>query len=241
MGAGLAALLEPADPDPRPGTETTPAKGGRALPDPEAVGPDGGPVYTLARVLKGARLALRNSPGGRLVKRVGSRTEFGSFRVLWVAAVEDGWLGAPTSLLPNGRLAWFRPDADAVRLERTRYSIHADLSGRVVEFRLGARAVRRTPVTIGAAGTDTPVGRFSVTDKIVPNSSQTFYGCCIVATSGHQPSLPPGWIGGDRIAIHGTPGPVGGAASAGCLRAPNPDALVIFRRAPLGTPVFIRA
>jgi hypothetical protein len=237
----LAALLEPAEPDLRPGTETAPAKAGRTLPDPQAVGSDGGPVYTLARVRKGARLELRDSPEGRLVKRVGSRTEFGSFRVLWVAAVEDGWLGAPTSLLPNGRLAWFRLDPEAVKLERTRYSIHADLSDRVVEFRYGARRVRRATVTVGAAGTGTPVGRFSVTDKIVPNASQTFYGCCIVATSGHQPNLPPGWIGGDRIAVHGTPGTVGAAASAGCLRAPDPDALVIFRRAPLGTPVFIRA
>jgi len=59
--------------------------------------------------------------------------------------------------------------------------------------------------------------------------------------SGHQPNLPAGWIGGNRMAIHGTPGSIGGAISHGCLRASDPDMVSLFARVPLGTPVFIHA
>ena len=68
-----------------------------------------------------------------------------------------------------------------------------------------------------------------------------WYGCCVLALSGHQDNLPAGWIGGNRIAIHGTPGSVGGAESHGCLRASDPDMIALFARVPLGAPVFIRA
>ena len=63
----------------------------------------------------------------------------------------------------------------------------------------------------------------------------------LLALSGHQPNLPPGWTGGNRLAIHGTnaPGTVGAAASAGCLRAGDADLRVLMARVPLGTPVFI--
>jgi lipoprotein-anchoring transpeptidase ErfK/SrfK len=62
----------------------------------------------------------------------------------------------------------------------------------------------------------------------------------VLALSGHQPNLPSGWIGGDRMAIHGTPEEIGIANSAGCLRASDSDMQALFRRIPLGTPVLIR-
>ena len=81
-----------------------------------------------------------------------------------------------------------------------------------------------------------------MTDKLSGSRYGPYYGCCIVALSGHQPHLPAGWPGGDRLAIHGTdsPGAIGTAASAGCLRAADGDLRVLMRRVPLGTPVFIR-
>jgi lipoprotein-anchoring transpeptidase ErfK/SrfK len=71
----------------------------------------------------------------------------------------------------------------------------------------------------------------------------TPYGCCAVALSGHQTSLPAGWGGGDRLAVHGTSEPwtVGQPASLGCLRAADADIRWLLRRVPLGAPVFIRA
>jgi lipoprotein-anchoring transpeptidase ErfK/SrfK len=48
-------------------------------------------------------------------------------------------------------------------------------------------------------------------------------------------------IGGNRMAIHGTPDATGGSTSHGCLRASDPDMISLFARVPLGAPVFIRA
>ena len=116
------------------------------------------------------------------------------------------------------------------------------LSGRWLELRRNGRRVRRITVAVGRPGSDTPTGRFAVTDKLSGSSYGPYYGCCILALNGKQPNLPPGWQGGNRLAIHGTdsPGTIGAAASAGCLRAGDADLQVLMRRVPLGTPVFVR-
>ena len=96
------------------------------------------------------------------------------------------------------------------------------------------------PTPTATAAAPTPTGRFTVTDKITPGPDQPYYGCCLLALSGHQPYLRPGWAGGDRIAIHGG-GTIGAAASAGCLHASESDLRVLMRVVPLGTPVYIKA
>src|SRR3954468_19515956 len=105
--------------------------------------------------------------------------------------------------------------------------------------------MRRFPVAVGQAATPTPLGRFSVTDKLKltgagPGSSA--YGCCALALSGHQPHIVQGWTGGDRLAIHATHllGTIGTAASFGCLRARDEDARYVVKHAWLGTVVEIR-
>ena len=79
-------------------------------------------------------------------------------------------------------------------------------------------------MAIGRPESPTPTGRFAVTDKLDGTAFSSTYGCCVVALSGHQHRLPAGWQGGDRLALHGTDAPstVGAAASAGCLRGPEP-------------------
>jgi lipoprotein-anchoring transpeptidase ErfK/SrfK len=187
-------------------------------------------------------VGLRYRPGGRPRLRVGSTTEFGSRRVMPVAAQRPNWLGVVTTERPNNRLAWVRRGSEGVRMRRTRRSLHADLSARTLTLRKGRRRVHRLTVAIGRPGSETPTGRFAVTDKIAGSQFGPYYGCCILALSGHQPNLPPGWTGGDRIAIHGTDAPstIGAAASAGCLRAADGDLGVLMRKVPLGTPVYIR-
>ena len=50
------------------------------------------------------------------------------------------------------------------------------------------------------------MGRFAVTDKLrTEDRADSPYGCCALALTGHQTKLVPGWPGGDRLAIHGTP------------------------------------
>ena len=101
--------------------------------------------------------------------------------------------------------------------------------------------MRRITVGIGAWPSTTPVGRFAVTDKLRGKKYGRYYGCCILAISGTQPNLPRGWVGGNRLAIHGTHRPytIGKAASAGCLRATAVSLRYLVKRVPLGTPVFV--
>ena len=167
----------------------------------------------------------------------GSQTEWGSERNFWIERTKRDWLGVPASELPNGELAWIRR-SPAVDVNATPYSIVADVSARRVSLRRGDRVVHSFPVAVGAPGSPTPPGRYAVTDGLVARGQyQAYYGCCVLALSGHQPNLPGYWIGGDRIAIHGTPEPVGGARSAGCLRATDPDLVSLFARVPLGAAV----
>ncbi len=186
-------------------------------------------------------LALRARPGGRLLASLGKTTEFGSPLVLSVVERRGGWLGVASPELPNGKLGWVR--AADVDLSPIALSVVIDLSDRRLVVRRGERVVRQIVVGIGASGSPTPAGRFAVTDKLAGSDYGPYYGCCILALSGRQPNLPPGWTGGDRIAIHGTndPGSVGAARSAGCLRAGDVDLRALMRLLPLGTPVEIRA
>ena len=184
---------------------------------------------------------LRSTPGGRRLARIGTRTEFGSRTVLGVVGHRPGWLRVVATQRPNGKRGWI-PMASA-RLSRTDLALHVDRSARRLTVRRGDRLLRRVRIAVGRPGTPTPTGRFAVTDRLHPARADSPYGCCAVALTGHQTKLVPGWPGGDRLAIHGTPRPetVGEAVSLGCMRAHRRDIEWIMARIPLGTPVFIRA
>jgi hypothetical protein len=200
-----------------------------------------GPSFPLATIMAGHRIALHTSPGGPVFEQVGDRTEFGSINVFWIEKVRGSWFGVPTPDLPNGKLAWIRDDRLELSISQTHFWVTADLSAHRLELNYGKRLLERFPVTVGAQTSPTPLGAYSVTDGLVGRGLGPWYGCCVLALTGHQDHLPAGWIGGNRIAIHGTPGSVGGADSHGCLRASDPDMISLFARVPLGTPVFIHA
>jgi hypothetical protein len=82
-----------------------------------------GPSYPIATVRLGQRIALHDSPSGRVVDRVGDRTEFGSMRVFWIEKERGDWFGVPVPELPDGRLAWIRDDRLALDLSQTRFWI----------------------------------------------------------------------------------------------------------------------
>jgi L,D-transpeptidase catalytic domain len=232
--SGSASSPEPAAPAFEPALA-------RVTAQPEARPVRRGPrPHRLAVVRR--RVALSDRPGGPARVAVGPTTEFGSRQVLGVAARRGDWLGVVTTQRPNNRLAWVRRGAAGLRVRRTRWSLHADLSTRSLTLRKGARRVHRMTVAVGRPGSETPTGRFAVTDKLSGPRFGPYYGCCILALSGHQPNTPPGWTGGNRLAIHGTDSPstIGAAASAGCLRGGDGDLRVLMRKVPLGTPVFIR-
>ena len=196
-------------------------------------------LYETARVER--RTTLRSAPGGRVVARVGRTTEFGSPRVLGVVGRRGAWLQVIASERENEQRAWIR--ASAVRVRGTNISIRVDRSARRLALRRGKTVLRRMPIAVGRPGNETPLGRFAVTDLLRTAAPDSPYGCCAVALSGHQTKLEPGWPGGDRLAIHGTPNEetVGTEASLGCMRAYDADIRALMRRVPLGAPVFVRA
>lgn len=187
-------------------------------------------------------IALRGAPASRAKRlaRVGTRTEFDSIVILAVMEVRGRWLGVASPELGNGELGWVR--ADRVKLLREQWRIDVDLSERrATLLRLG-KAVRSFPVAVGRPETDTPPGRYGVTDRLDTGGEGSPYGCCVLAFSGRQPDVPQEWPGGDRLAIHGTsdPSSVGLAASSGCLRASEETMRLLMAKVPLGSQVRIR-
>lgn len=105
-------------------------------------------------------------------------------------------------------------------------------------------------VAVGAAGYDTPTGRYRITNKAVnptwtaPNKP---WAGLLAGTSvpGGSPANPlkARWLGiADGVGIHGTgaPGSIGSRASHGCIRMRVPDVIDLYPRVPVGSPVLIK-
>ena len=193
--------------------------------------------HPMIAVKKGAQVALRASPGGKLIRNIGWRTEWGSPVVLSVFRTKGRWAGVPTPYTANDELAWVKLDDRSLRAEWTPYSIVINLSQHEGEMLRGTHVERSFLVTIGAPGSETPTGRFAITDTFIGGLDPA-YGCCALATTATQHLLS-GWLGGNRIAIHGTTGALGLALSHGCVRAANPDVRALVNHVPTGAPVVI--
>ena len=94
-------------------------------------------------------VALAATPGGPRAIQVGAETEFGSRRVLAVAAQRGDWLGLVTSERPNNELAWVRRGNRSLTLRSTSFSLHVDLSAHTLTLRRGGRRVHRMSVAVG--------------------------------------------------------------------------------------------
>ena len=184
---------------------------------------------------------LYREPGGRKRLRITAKTEWGSPRVLGVVEQRGGWLGVQAAELRNGEIAWVR--RREARVDCVNWSLHADLSKRVLFVRRDGRTVRKMRVAIGRRSNPTPKGRFTVTDKLRVKDPDSPYGCCVLALSGHQTDLPDYWPGGDRLAVHATSeeSTIGDPVSLGCLRTVSTRARWLIETVPLGAPMFIRA
>jgi hypothetical protein len=200
------------------------------------------PRELVVRVAPGGRLTLRDGPNGRILSRIGDRTEFGSPQVLSPVQVFGGWIAVRHTSLGNDGVAWIEarraPLVYAGRLVR----LEVDLSRRELRVFSNDHLRRRMSVAVGAAATPTPPGEYYVTDKLPGARFGSYYGCCILALSGHQPNLPEGWSGGDRLAIHGSPTPTWGkAVSNGCFHASRRNLRYLMKSVPLGTEVIVHA
>lgn len=197
------------------------------------------PTFTLLDATSGA--VVRSRPGGRIDSRLAGRTSLGTPTWLWaLSQSRDGrWARVVLPWKPNGRTGWVR--LRGRRIVRTHTWVSADLSRRRVMLMRGDHVTDSFRAAVGAPDSPTPVGRFSVTDPIATGDPGGPFGWYAFGLSGHQPHLPPGWTGGDQLAIHGTndPATIGMRVSAGCLHV-SAAALSILKRALRpGTPVVI--
>jgi lipoprotein-anchoring transpeptidase ErfK/SrfK len=89
--------------------------------------------------------------------------------------------------------------------------------------------VRVFPVAVGAAKTPTPVGTFTIVNRV---ANPTYYGRRKTIAPGPSNPLGTRWLGLDRksYGIHGTDDPrsIGHARSHGCVRMHNRDVEQLF-------------
>jgi L,D-transpeptidase catalytic domain len=121
----------------------------------------------------------------------------------------------------------------------TDVEVHVDLSEHRVTVTRAGRSLFGMPAATGAAVSPTPPGEYFVTDRIAFSGGSL--GTFAFGISGIQPKLPPGWTGGNQLAIHGTndPASIGRSASAGCLRVSERALDRLKPLLALGTPVIV--
>ena len=197
---------------------------------------DNGSPTVYVRV--GQDVELYEKPGGQPTETAGHRTEFGSRTVFAVTDEKQGWAAVLTPYTENGEPLWLELDPRRLKAGRVSWSLEVDLSEFETRLYDDGKLVRRFDVSIGMPTSPTPTGRFAITDTFRGGLNAS-YGCCALATTARQVNLPSGWLGGDRIAFHGTSGSIGAAISHGCLRAVDEDVSALVDRVPPGTPVEI--
>ena len=187
------------------------------------------------------RTTLYKKPGGAVRIRLSARTDWGSPRILGVIRRRGDWISVQAPELDNGEVAWM--ETSRARLDCVHWAMRANLKKRRLYVQHNGSTVRKFVIAVGRPGNGTPPGRFSVTDKLRVTDPGSPYGCCVLALSGHQTHLPPGWPGGDRLAVHATKEltSLGQAASLGCMRVTSAQARWLIKTIPLGTPLFVKA
>jgi hypothetical protein len=185
-------------------------------------------------------------PGGRAFARFGRLnqngvpTVFAAREAVLGARCRAAWYRVLVPLKPNGTTGYVR--ARAVNLRLVRSEIVIDLSARRLTVYVRGRPVLGTTVAIGAPSTPTPLGRFYVNQRFREADPNGPYGWAAIGISAFSEVLT-GWPQGGPVAIHGTnrPSLLGLPISNGCIRVSNEAIQRIWRLAPTGTPVLIRA
>lgn len=185
--------------------------------------------------------------GGRSRGAVGPR-EADALLVLRAARDRGGrcWVLVRLPSRPNNARGWVRADRVALRPTHWRVVVSVD-SRALTVYRDGDRS-RRFPVVVGAPGTPTPRGLFSIVG-VWPWNAADFLGAYVLPLTAHSDVLQE-FDGGDgRVGIHGRGGaslldPLGSARSHGCIRMSNRPITWLVRHVGAGAlpgiPVLVR-
>jgi lipoprotein-anchoring transpeptidase ErfK/SrfK len=148
------------------------------------------------------------------------------------------WYRVQLPLRPNGVTGFVR--ATAVGITKVHARIDVDLTARTVTLFKDGEKVLSTRAAIGTPRTPTPVGRYYVTQRLIPRYPGGPFGLGAVGISAFSNVLT-GWTQGGPVAIHGTNQPqlLGQRVSNGCIRVHNAAIRRIFAAALPGTPVLI--
>jgi lipoprotein-anchoring transpeptidase ErfK/SrfK len=187
-------------------------------------------------------VVMRSKPGGgRVIARVGTRTQFGSGMTFAVTRLSGSWLGVISNYAGNNKIGWI--PASSSTLVRTDWKLEASVSRREVTVLHKGKPVAHYPIAVGAPGSPTPTGHFAVTDRLNTGDPAGPYGCCILALSALAPHAIQDWSGGNRIAIHSTPevDSIGHPVSHGCMRLTLAEGRWLINHIPLGTPAIVTA
>jgi lipoprotein-anchoring transpeptidase ErfK/SrfK len=128
-----------------------------------------------------------------------------------------------------------------VDISTTQHRIEINLTDNMLTAYDGDEVVAQTPVVAGSAFTQTPTGRFYITDKVPQKNPAGAYGPWALATNGYSEVMDEFDTGVPVVALHGTntPEKLGTDVSNGCVRLPNDVVTLLADTFPLGTPVFI--
>lgn len=168
--------------------------------------------------------------------------------VLRAARDREGrcWLRVRLPSRPNNATAWVR--ADRVLLRPTRWRIVVAPGARTISVYHDGDLRRRFRVVVGAPGTPTPRGLFSIVGVWRWNPAD-FLGSYILPLTAHSNVLQEFGGGDGRVGIHGRGGaslldPLGSARSHGCIRLSNKAINWIVRKVGAhglpGVPVRVR-
>lgn len=185
-------------------------------------------------------------PDGRAFARFGSLnqngvpTVFAGLEAVIGARCRAAWYRVLVPMKPNGRTGYLRARSVNLRVVRSRIVI--DLSARRLAVYRAGRLAFTTTTAIGAPATPTPLGRFYINQRFREPDPYGPYGWAAIGISAFSEVLT-GWPQGGPVAIHGTnrPSLLGRPISNGCVRVSNTAIQRIWRLAPTGTPVLIRA
>ncbi|HET6713653.1 MAG TPA: L,D-transpeptidase [Actinomycetota bacterium] len=196
--------------------------------------------HLLVRVPRDLAVRARPDAHARVVGRMPSGSKYYDVAVTaWVEEVSpDGrWGRVEIPYVWPRRQGWMPLRGLARRT--TGIEVHVDLSEHRVTVTKLDRLLFGMPAATGAAASPTPPGEYFVTDRIP--FSGGYLGTFAFGISGIQPKLPPGWSGGNQLAIHGTndPSSIGRSASAGCLRVSERSLDRLKPLLQLGTPVIV--